>query len=260
MSVVASADPQAMSNPRVRFDLWPAAWKGYVPFLEGLIDRTGARSVCDVGAGARPSLPLDTVARRDLEYVLLDISDEELAKAPEGYAKVRADIAAADLDVGRQFDLVVTRMVAEHIERPDAFHANVSRLLVPNGRAFHFFATLYALPFVVNRFLPGAIGGDILTALRPVEARSRPKFRAYYRWCRGPTARQIRRFTQAGYDVEEYVGFFGHSYYGKVRPIQELENGLARLLVSRPVPLFTSFAYVVLRKQPGSEPGEAAAS
>jgi 2-polyprenyl-3-methyl-5-hydroxy-6-metoxy-1,4-benzoquinol methylase len=62
-------------------------------------------------------------------------------------------------------------MVAEHIERPDAFHANVSRLLVPNGCAFHFFATLYALPFVVNRFLPRAIGGDILTALRPVQAR-----------------------------------------------------------------------------------------
>jgi SAM-dependent methyltransferase len=239
----------------MRFELWPAAWEGYVPFLERLIDRTGARRICDVGGGARPSLPLETVARRGLDYVLLDISEEELAKAPDGYAKVRADISAPAFDVAGAFDLVVTRMLAEHIERPDAFHANVNRLLVPNGRAFHFFATLYALPFVANRFLPGAIGGDILTALRPVEARARPKFRAYYRWCRGPTARQIRRFTAAGYDVEDYVGFFGHSYYGKVPPIQALENLLARLLVKRPVPLLTSFAYVVLRKRPDSEPG-----
>jgi ubiquinone/menaquinone biosynthesis C-methylase UbiE len=260
MTLVASPDPRRTSHPRVRFDLWPAAWDDYVPFLERLIDRTGARRVCDVGAGARPSLPLEMVAERELDYVLLDISEVELAKAPDRYAKVRADITAADFDAEEQFDLVVTRMVAEHIQRPDAFHANVNRLLVPNGTAFHFFATLYALPFVVNRFLPGAIGDDILTALRPVEARGRPKFRAYYRWCRGPTARQIRRFTRAGFDVEEYVGFFGHSYYGKLGPIQALENSLARLLVSRPVPLLTSFAYVVLRKRLESEPGALAVS
>jgi hypothetical protein len=146
-------------------------------------------------------------------------------------------------------------MVAEHIERPAAFHANVNRLLVPNGRAFHFFATLYALPFVVNRLFPPRIGDDVLAALRPVPARSRPKFRAYYRWCRGPTARQIRLFTRLGYSVEEYAGFFGHGYYGKVKPLQELENRLARLLVRRPVPLLTSFAYVVLRKTRESERG-----
>ncbi len=163
---------------------------------------------------------------------------------------MRADIAAADFDAGEPFDLVVSRMVAEHIEDAQTFHANVNRLLVPDGRAFHFFATLYALPFVVNRLLPRAVGDDILTALRPPEARARPKFRAYYRWCRGPTARQIRRFTEAGFDVEEYVGFFGHSYYRKVLPIQELENRLARLLVRRPIPALTSFAYVVLRKRP----------
>jgi len=244
---------QAAADPRIRFDLWPAAWKNYRASLEQLIERTGACRICDVGAGARPSLPLDTITTKRLEYVILDVSDEELAKAPDGYAKVRADIAAADFDAGEPFDLVVSRMVAEHIEDAETFHTNVGRLLVPNGRAFHFFATLYELPFVLNRLLPRALGDEILTALRPPEARRRPKFRAYYRWCRGPTARQIRRFTDAGYDVEEYVGFFGHSYYRRVRPIQELENRLARLLVRRPIPLVTSFAWVILRKRPGPE-------
>jgi SAM-dependent methyltransferase len=240
-------------SPHIRFELWPAAWENYLPFLENLIDDTGAQRVCDVGAGARPSLPLEIVAARGIEYVLLDVSDEELAKAPDGYAKVRADIAAVDFDAGEPFDLVVSRMVAEHIEDAETFHRNVGRLLVPSGRAFHFFATLYEVPFLLNRLLPRAVGDEILTALRPPEARRRPKFRAYYRWCRGPTARQIRRFTNAGYDVEEYVGFFGHSYYRRVRPIQELEDRLARLLVRRPIPLLTSFAYVVLRKWPDPE-------
>ncbi len=214
MTLVASPDPRRTSHPRVRFDLWPAAWDDYVPFLERLIDRTGARRVCDVGAGARPSLPLEMVAERELDYVLLDISEVELAKAPDRYAKVRADITAADFAADEQFDLVVTRMVAEHIQRPDAFHANVNRLLVPNGTAFHFFATLYALPFVVNRFLPGAIGDDILTALRPVQARGRPKFRAYYRWCRGPTARQIRVSPKPALTLRSTSVSSAHSYYG----------------------------------------------
>jgi hypothetical protein len=254
VTFVAHADSWGTSShPRVRFDLWPAAWEHHLPFLERLIDRTAARRVCDVGAGARPTLPPETVAAKGLDYVLLDISGDELAKAPDGYAKLRADISAADFEAREPFDLVVTRMVAEHIEDAETFHTNVGRLLVPNGRAFHFFATLYEVPFVLNRLLPRTLGDEILTALRPPEARRRPKFRAYYRWCRGPTARQIRRFTDAGFDVEEYVGFFGHSYYRRVRPIQELENRLARLLVRRPIPLVTSFAWVVLRKRPEPE-------
>jgi SAM-dependent methyltransferase len=245
-------------TPRVGFDLWPVAWAGYVPFLEQLIDRTAARRICDVGAGARPGLPPDVVRRRKLEYVLLDISEEELAKAPDAYAKIRADVTAADLGTDEKFDLVVSRMVAEHIQHPVRFHRNVNRLLVANGRAFHFFATLYSLPFVVNRLLPRGISYDILQLLRPGPAKERPKFRAYYRWCRGPTGRQMRRFADIGYEVEEYLGFFGHNYYAKASPIQHLENLIARTLVRRPVPLLTSFAYVVLRNnlQPERRRGE----
>jgi SAM-dependent methyltransferase len=235
-------------GPRVAFDLWSVAWAEYVPFLEHLIDRTGARRVCDVGAGARPGLPPDIVRRRKLDYVLLDVSEQELSKAPDAYVKIRADITEPDVGTDERFDLVVSRMVAEHIKNPVKFHRNVNRLLMPNGTAFHFFATLYSLPFVVNRFLPKGISYDLLQLLRPDLAKERPKFRAYYRWCRGPTRRQIAKFADIGYDVEEYVGFFGHNYYAKARPIQHFENVIARTLVKHPVPFVTSFAYVVLRK------------
>lgn len=250
------ATPRA---PRIAFDLWPAAWTGYIPFLEALIDRTGARSVCDVGAGARPSLPLEVVKKRGLEYVLVDVSEKELAKAPDGYIKIQADVTAADFRMDEKFDLVVSRMVAEHIVHPVIFHTNVRRMLVPDGTAFHFFATLYSLPFVVNRVLPPGLSYVVLQLVRPSTVRKRSKFRAYYRWCRGPTRRQIARFAELGYDVEEYLGFFGHTYYARATPIQHLETAVARTLVKHPVPLLTSFAYVVLRKdlERGRRPGDA---
>jgi hypothetical protein len=234
----------------VRYDNYRTAKAGFVPYLERLIERRGARRVCDVGGGARPSLPLRTIERLGLDYVVLDISADELAKTPNGYRTVHADIAGERPPSLEPQDLVFSRMLAEHIEHPERFHANVRALLRDGGIAFHFFPTLYELPFLVNRLLPTRTSERFLLRLDPTRRREgrKPKFPAYYRWCRGPRAAQIARFERLGYDVEEYIGFFGHDYLEKIRPIQRLEDRLAATLIEHPVPLLTSYAYVVLRR------------
>lgn len=236
----------------VRFESYRSALDGFVPYLERLIERTGARRVCDVGGGARPSLPLDAIERLGLDYVVLDISAEELAKAPAGYQTLEADIAGDDLPELEPFDLVFSRMLAEHIAEPERFHTNVRALLRDDGIAFHLFPTLYELPFLVNRLLPVRTSERFLLRLDPARRREgrKPKFPAYYRWCRGPHRRQLERFERLGYEIEEYVGFFGHDYLAKVKPIQRLEDRLAATLLRHPAPLFTSYAYVVLRRVP----------
>src|ERR1700740_2708581 len=66
------------------------------------------RSVCDVGGGANPMASLELANRTGVErYVLLDISDEELAKAPAGYEKVAADITNDGVAGLGTFDLIV---------------------------------------------------------------------------------------------------------------------------------------------------------
>lgn len=238
------------SRPSVSFDFWSVAWDGYAAFVEDLVATSGARRICEVGAGARPSLPLEFVESRALDYVILDVSKDELAKAPRGYSKIQADIRSPKLELDGLYDLVLSRMVAEHIDEPETFHANVHNVLAPGGRAFHFFPTLYALPFVVNRILPSVMSLAVLKLLRPQRARNRAKFRVYYAWCRGPTAKQVARFETLGYIVEAYIGFFGHNYYAKVKPLQSVADASARVLVRHPVSLLTSFAYVILRKPP----------
>jgi SAM-dependent methyltransferase len=236
----------------IRYANFEEAWGSYDTFLQTLIERTGAKRVLEVGGGANPALPLDFVLRQGLEYTILDISLDELGKAPNDYMKVQGDISSPSLDLPeRDYDLVFSKMLAEHIQNGETFHRNVYRLLGSSGRAFHFFPTLYAPPFMFNRLLPERLAEQVLNLLQSgrEESGKNKKFPAYYSWCRGPTRKQMRRFSGLGYQVEEYIGFFGHDpYYSKFPLLLRLHRTLSKWLERHPIPLLCSFTYVILRK------------
>lgn len=172
------------------------AWQNATAYLENLIVQHGARRILEVGGGANPSFSQEFVNKHNLEYTILDISAAELAKAPDGYIKLQADITDDNLDLPSGYDLIFSRMLAEHIKNGERFHQNVFTLLADGGLAFHFFPTLYAPPFLVNRLLPERLAEKVLHHLQPGREKEgkHAKFPAYYSWCRGPSRRQIRRF------------------------------------------------------------------
>jgi SAM-dependent methyltransferase len=232
----------------IRFERTPLSAGSWPALVTRIVERTRPRSVCDLGGGANPALRPEFIARHGLDYDLVDISEEELAKAPDTYTKVVADLAAPTFEPPRDYDLAFSVSVAEHISTPEIFHRNVFRLLAPGGHAFHFFSTLYALPFVANRLLPDSVTERLLSVVQPERGEGGSKFPALYRWCRGPTRRQIARFEHLGFQVVEYVGYFGHGYYDRIPLLQTLEDRVESLLVRRPVPWLTSYASVLLRK------------
>jgi SAM-dependent methyltransferase len=236
-------------STRIRFGYQIDAYNNYDATLKGLVETNNCRSICEVGGGANPALPLEYVTARHLRYTLLDIAPGELAKAPAGYDKVVADISGETVPSGGPFDLVFSKMLAEHVRDARRFHRNVYELLRPGGVAFHFFPTLYALPLVANRLLPESIGTFAQQIFSPRDPVKEGKFPAYYRWCRGPTQAHIRRLEDLGYDVEEYAGFFGHEYYEKIPVVRTLHHLATRFLVQHPMPWFTSVAFVMLRRQ-----------
>jgi SAM-dependent methyltransferase len=210
----------------------------------------GARSVCDVGGGAKPTVPLERIAERQLSYVVLDVSAEQLERAPGGYARMAASItdrdAVASLAQERgPFDLVVSRWTAEHVRDGRAFHEGVHTLLRPGGTAVHLFPTLYALPFVVNRLLTPALSSAVLFRTCPGR---HAKFPPYYSWCRGPSPRQLRRIESVGFTIDSYTGFFGHDFYASVPPLRAAHRWAAERLVAHPRPTLTSFAVVALTR------------
>lgn len=239
-------------TPRISFGRSEALWPGVPRHIERLIVEGGARRVLEVGAGANPLFSPAFLERHGLSYTALDISAAELAKAPACYGKLQGDICSDNLPVPAQgFDFVFSRMLAEHVRDGAAFHRNVFRLLSPGGRAFHFFPTLWAPPFVVNRLLPERLAEAVLTAIQPGRERSghHAKFPAYYHWCRGPTRSQLSRFESLGYEVESAVGMFGHrEYYRRLGPLLRLHDAVVERLLARPRPALTSFMHVTLRK------------
>jgi ubiquinone/menaquinone biosynthesis C-methylase UbiE len=225
----------------------------YARILEDLILKYKAKSVLEVGGGANPSFSLEEIAQNGWQYTVLDVAEGELAKAPGGYSKIHADISSPNLSIPQTFDFIFSKMLIEHVVDAEAMHRNIQRLLTPNGVVFHFFPTLYALPYLINQWTPEWISGFILRLAHPERHAHGPvgKFPAYYRWCFGPTAKQIRRFEKLGYRVELYAGLYGHSYYYEKLPILPwLHERIVRFLLRHPIPSLTSYAYVLLRKDP----------
>lgn len=234
----------------VGYGTYREAWEMSRSRIMQAAEKSGVRSVCELGAGANPLLSREFATRNDLDVVLIDVSADELAKAPDEYVKVEADLSARGFALSEEHDLAFSFSVAEHIPDPPTFHRNVRELLTPGGKAIHFFSTLYAAPFVANRLLPACAADALLSRVqegREAEG-THGKFRAYYRWCRGPTRRQIQRLESTGFRVDEYVGFFGHNYFEKIPILQKIEDQITAMLVRKPWPEVTSYACVVLSK------------
>jgi SAM-dependent methyltransferase len=230
-----------------------------MPTLDDEVARVledGAKRICDVGGGANPVASAVDIERLGVEYIVLDADRAELAKAPSAYDTVVLDIndrAAVDRFVAGRgpFDAVVSRWTAEHVRRGRHFHEHVRRLLRPAGTAVHLFPTLYSPVFALNRVLPLPIATAVVAHLDPSDRErggQHAAFRAYYSWCRGPTARQLERLASVGFVVRRYIGFFGHPYYDRVKPLRAMHEEVSDWLVRHPIAGLTSYAVAVLER------------
>ena len=227
------------------------AWRDVKEVIGEKIVASKCTRILEVGAGANPLFSEQFLKEHRLVYTALDISEEELNKAPDCYKKLVADICSQEPNITERFDFVFSRMLAEHVSDGARFHRNVFQLLAPGGRAFHFFPTMWAPPFVLNRFLPERLAELLLHALQRGRQRDgkHAKFPAFYSWCRGPVDSQIARLEALGYEIESYQGFFGHrDYYRKLPLIQKLHDSFVRWLIAHPMPWITSFAFLTVRK------------
>jgi 2-polyprenyl-3-methyl-5-hydroxy-6-metoxy-1,4-benzoquinol methylase len=224
------------------------SWNGYPKKIQELINTFKPIHVCDVGGGANPILSIEYIQQHKLEYSILDKSDEELQKAPLEYKKVLLNIEDPNINISNHYDLILSCMVAEHIKDAYSFHSNVFNILSPGGIVFHYFPTLFALPFFINKILPDQWSEIFLNFFAPRNRRQRAKFPAYYRWTFGPTSSQITRFTSIGYEILEYRGFFGNKYYDRLPIIRNIHYFYSKFLLSHPNPYFTSYAYLIMQK------------
>jgi SAM-dependent methyltransferase len=241
-----------MSAMKIEYRPSEEGWLQHTEYLKRLVLENRCRRICEIGGGANPALPIEFVREHSLDYLIVDISPSELAKAPQGYRTRVLDITKPVPGESENCDLIFSKMLAEHIGDAPRFYENVRKMLRPGGLAFHFFPTLYAPPFVLNRLIPERVAYWLLNILQPGREASgkNAKFPAYYHWCRGPYGKQIRRLESAGFRIQSYTGFYGHwPYYQKVPFLVTLHKAFCDWLIRHPIPALTSFAYVVLERR-----------
>jgi SAM-dependent methyltransferase len=232
----------------IRYLISDNEWLEYSDFIQNLVQEYRVCKLCDIGGGANPVLPLVFIELNKLDCSILDISGKELEKAPGGYKKIVQDIEANDFIPIGQFDFVITKMMAEHLRNGRVFHKNVYAMLKPGGIAVHYFPTLFSLPFLVNKLTPEWFSSFLLDIFLPRDRYRLGKFRAYYSWCYGPTSSMMAMLTAIGYEIIEYRGFFGSTYYKRIPILRNLHRIYINYLIKHPNPLLTSFAQVILRK------------
>lgn len=225
-------------------------WRGYPDLVLEHARRHGVSDVAELGGGANPFVGDAQKWGFAHHRVVIDISADELAKAGSDVETRTADLCQPVVDGHNSYDLVFSNLLCEHLANPRVFHENCFNLLRPGGLSIHFFPTLYALPFVVNKLIPERLGHALLYKIYPerLDHGSHNKFPAYYRWTTGPTRRAVKRFESVGFEVEEFHGTFGHQYYHQVPPLHAVESAKSKFLLRHPVPALTSHAAVVLRK------------
>lgn len=96
-----------------------------------------ARDVVDIGAGAGYYLQRLASVFPEKRYFGFDINDEFISMAERDHAAANIKFRQADFfEVSGQYDFLVMRLVMQHLSKPDAGLAKISKLLRPGGVTF----------------------------------------------------------------------------------------------------------------------------
>jgi SAM-dependent methyltransferase len=226
---------------------WETAMLRYGDELKSLVTLYPRAKILELGAGRWPSFRLAEMPDSIESYTVNDISADELSLLPEGYQQACFDVSGDAANFSDSYDVVFSRFLAEHVPDGVAMHRNVYRVLKPGGVAFHLIPTLYAIPFVLNKFAPERLTTPLLKILSPRRAIS-PKFPAPYSACYGSPARMTAMLHEIGYKRVEVRNFYGHFYYEKIPLLRSLHRHFSALAARRNWHLLGSYAYITAYK------------
>ena len=153
-------------------------------------------TVVDLGGGRGCAYAAAVPPDRSVRLVAVDISPDELAYNEDVDERVVADVAAGLPFADGEVDLVVSRVLFEHIDGVASAIGHIPRVLKPGGRTIHFMPGRYALFAIAARVLPFEPLLRLLHAIRP-ETVGRVEFKVHYDHTEPVAIRRL--FADAGF-------------------------------------------------------------
>ena len=173
-------------------------------------------TVLDVGGGRRWPLQDERKRFQHLRVITLDPSEEQLSYNHDSDEKILFAMgtdARVPLD-DNSVDMVMSRMVLEHIENNDYTMREISRVLKPGGKFISVMPNKFALFAMINQMMPSWMARKILFFFLP-ETKDACGFRAYYDRTYYPAMQKLLvkyGFSQGkfafSYNQAWYFGFF----------------------------------------------------
>ena len=229
-----------------------ASWSKFDLTIKQIILGGQVSRILEVGAGRNPYLDSQFVEDNNLDYTVFDIDTAELALSRKQTKSYAIDLSSEDCKLNQfidSFDCIFTHMVLEHVKNPSVFHKNCLKILKEDGQVVHFFATKYSVHTILNQLLPERLTDWLVFKFQTRKKDTHDKYKAYYRWCFGPTKSNIARLEGAGYKILDYKGFLGHTYLNKFKTLYAIEQRWNKLLLLINSPLMCSNAFFVAKKK-----------
>lgn len=229
------------------------AWDHYEETVIALSQAYGLRRVCEIGGGRDPAFSAEDAKHHGFDLVVNDIDPGELALTPAGLETACFDITGDLTEAAARpgsFDLMISRMVFEHLHDVRKAWTNIHTLLAPGGVALAFFPTLWAPVFTLNHILPETASRALVHALFPArrDGGGDPKFPAIYDWCRGNPKVLTPMLEEAGFRDIHIQPFWGHGYLERVPVLKQADHAFNWLAAKTGTTFFTTHAYAIVRK------------
>ena len=205
--------------------------------------------VIEIGGGKHPLYPSHE------NFTVNDIDPNELSFI-KNYKTALFDVCGEiPLEHHGKYDLVISKMVLEHVPDGKKYYENLKILLSKGGLGLTYHPTLYSFPFVANLLLPETIGNFIFYLLYRTKNKIKlednkikvNKFKAHYSYCFS-TKRNINKIKKIGFLDVKIIGLYGHPYYKRFPIIQKIHEKITKFLIKKKYRSFSSYAYTVVEK------------
>lgn len=203
-------------------------------------------TVYDVGGGKQPFVSTEEKRRLRLQTVGIDISQNELSRAPAGaYDRVVAEDIARFRGAG-DADLVICQAVLEHVQDIDGAFEGIASCLRQGGIACVFVPSRHAVFARLNLLLPQQVKHYLLFSVFP-GAREAQGFPSYYNQC---TPNDFARLAaEHGLEIAEAKYYYLSRYFTFFAPLHALWRAWGVLFFFLEGPQAAETFSVALRKK-----------